>query len=395
MDFEVTDEERAWREDLRAFLAEYLTDPMRRELEQDGEYSQGPASRVFAEELERRGWRAIAGSEDENDGTKLTPLQAAILSEEFSYAGAPRLGYAVTALGPMIARYGTEQNKRDWLPGIYSGDIRLALGYSEPEAGTDLANLQTRAERDGDEWVINGEKAWNTGAHTSTHEWLAVRTDPDAPRHKGISIMIVPLDAEGVEIKPLWTWGDIRTNQAFFTDVRVPARNVIGEVNAGWSYIVGALDNERGVIGGTSGSLRRLLDELVDECKRTTRDGELLSSDPDIRRQLAELEMEVEIIQLLGWEVAASIQSGTVATLPATVQKIMTTELRTRLSGIGMSLFGLRGQLGRGDWLAPLGGELEQSYRLAPYRRFGGGTNEVLRDVIAQRGYGLPRAGRR
>ncbi len=161
----------------------------------------------------------------------------------------------------MIMRHGTEQNKKEFLPGIARGEIVFALGYSEPNAGTDLASLRTRAVRDGDEWVINGSKIWNSGAQRSTHEWLCVRTDPDAQRHRGISVIVVPVDSPGIEIHPLIAWSGYRTNETFFNDVRVPVTNLIGEVNAGWTYITGALDLERGALTN-AGDLRRALDDL-------------------------------------------------------------------------------------------------------------------------------------
>jgi alkylation response protein AidB-like acyl-CoA dehydrogenase len=323
-----------------------------------------------------------------------SPIRHLLLTYEFLYAGVPPIDLTSTMLAPAIIRYGTNANKAAWLPGIRSGDIRFALGYSEPEAGTDLASLRTRAELDGDEWVITGQKSWNSHAHIATHEWLAVRTDPSTPGHRGISLIIVPLDAPGVEVTPVWTWGDKRTNDVFFTDVRVPQENLIGEINRGWHYIVGALDNERAVLASTAG-LRRLLDDLVAACKETRVDGRAVAERPAVAAQLAELEMEMEIATLLGVEVASSMEAGTVATVPATIQKVMTTELRTKISDLGMSMFGLSGGLGDGDPLAPIQGQLEWTYRQAPLWRFGGGTNEVMRDIIAQRGCGLPRGARR
>jgi 3-oxocholest-4-en-26-oyl-CoA dehydrogenase alpha subunit len=228
----------------------------------------------------------------------------------------------------------------------------------------------------------------------ATHEWLAVRTDPSTAGHRGISVIIVPIDAPGVEVTPVWTWGDKRTNDVFFTEVRVPRENLIGEINRGWHYIMGALDNERAVLASTAG-LRRLLDDLIAACKQTRVDGRAVVERAAVAAQLAELEMELEIATLLGLEVASSMEAGTVATVPATIQKVMTTELRTKISELGMSIFGPPGRLSDGDPLVPVEGQLEWTYRQAPLWRFGGGTNEVMRDIIAQRGSGLPRSARR
>ena len=219
---------------------------------------------------------------------------------EFEYAGVPGPDLTVTSMAPMIMRHGTEQNKKEFLPGIARGEIVFALGYSEPNAGTDLASLRTRAVRDGDEWVINGSKIWNSGAQRSTHEWLCVRTDPDAPRHRGISVIAVPVDSPGIEIHPLIAWSGYRTNETFFNDVRVPATNLIGEVNAGWTYITGALDLERGALTN-AGDLRRALDDLIAIAG---------SPDPVFRRRLAQAEADVEVAKLMGYEAASLLDSG-------------------------------------------------------------------------------------
>jgi alkylation response protein AidB-like acyl-CoA dehydrogenase len=392
VNFELTDDERAWQREVRAFLVEHVTERLLDEVKVAGDQGPGPACAEFDRRVAERGWNVLTWPQE--DGGLDSPMRHLLLTEEFLYAGVPPIDLTCTMLAPAIIRYGTDANKAAWLPGIKAGDIRFALGYSEPEAGTDLASLRTRASLDGDEWVITGQKSWNSHAHIATHEWLAVRTDPSTPGHRGISVIIVPLAAPGVEITPVWTWGDKRTNDVFFTDVRVPRENLIGEINRGWHYIVGALDNERAVLASTAG-LRRLLDDLVAACQETWIDGRAVAERPAVRAQLAQFEMEMEIATLLGVEVAASMEAGTVASVPATIQKVMTTELRTKISDLGMSIFGLSGHLSDADPLAPVHGQLEWTYRQAPLWRFGGGTNEVMRDIIAQRGLGLPRSTRR
>jgi alkylation response protein AidB-like acyl-CoA dehydrogenase len=251
--------------------------------------------------------------------------------------------------------------------------------------------LRTSARVDGDEWVINGTKTWNTGAHTHTHEWLAVRTGGAGRR--GISIIVVPLDAEGVQITPIWTWGDQRTNEVHFDAVRVPRGHLIGEVNMGWTYITAALDLERATLGSVGG-LRRLVDGIRDATEDMFVDGRSLCEDEPVRLQLAELHARVQIAQLLSYA-AASSKDADVAGIQATALKLMTSELLTRIASVGMSLLGRRGQLAAGDPEAPLQGLLERAYRLAPVYRFGGGTNEVLRDIVARRACGMPTNSRR
>ena len=246
--------------------------------------------------------------------------------EMFEYAGVPGIDFTSLVLAPVLIKFGSSENRHDWLPGIRSGDIRFSIGYSEPDAGTDLASLRTRAVPDGDVWIIDGQKIWNNWGHTCTHQWLAVRTDLNARSHQGLSIIVVPIGAPGIEVQPQWTWGGTRTNLVFFNGVRVPKANLIGEAGKGWSYIVAALDNERARVGCVGG-LRRLFDEIVSEAKRTVIDGVVLADQPEIRLQLAQLDMELEIAgELFGLEIASSTRDGVVATVPATMQKILTTE---------------------------------------------------------------------
>jgi alkylation response protein AidB-like acyl-CoA dehydrogenase len=320
---------------------------------------------------------------------------SSILSFELEYHRLPQVEWTVSTFAPTILKNGTQENINLWLERIRSGEVVYAMGYSEPDAGTDLASLRTSAVREGDSYVINGEKIWNSGAHHATHEWLAVRTDPSAPKHRGISVIIVPIDVPGVEITPLWTWGGSRTNITRFTNVIVPVENLIGEENMGWSYIVGALDYERADIGArVIGRLRRLLDDLVHYCRGAVRDGRVLISDPAVRRQLAELEAKVEVVTLLTHEVCATVDRGETPTVVGTMQKVMASELRRELTSAAFELMDLEGQLDGNDPLSFMAGEFEHEYRYAPVQRFGGGTNEVMRDIIAQRGLGLPRTAR-
>ena len=387
MHFGLTPAQEAWRDEVREFLQEKLTPGIRAELG----LSLVPSASVpsFYKEIAAKGWTALNWPK-EHGGLEKSAIDQVILNDEFEYAGAPALPMSATGLAPMIIRYGREDNKQTWLPRIRTGDVTFALGYSEPDAGTDLANLRTKATLDGDEWVIDGQKIWNSEAHLATHEWLAVRTDPESSRHRGISILIVPLDSPGITVDPLWTWGDERTNVVFFDEVRVPRDHLIGEVNQGWSYIVGALTHERVTASGT-GSLRRLFDEVVDFCARTFLDGGPLASRPEVQLRLAELAVELEIARLLSMQAAALIDAGAIPVAEASMQKIVTTELRTKIADLGMQFADLYGQLHESDEEAPLDGRLEHSYRLAPLFRFAGGTNEVMRSIVAERALGLPR----
>ena len=375
MDFELDDAQRAWVAEVRQFLAENVTPALRAEMAEHGLEYQGGELTAFRRKIGEKGWFGLNWPTDYG-GLGLTATHQHLLMTEFEYARVPGPDLTVTSIAPMIMRHGTEQNKKEFLPGIARGEIVFALGYSEPNAGTDLASLRTRAVRDGDDWVINGSKIWNSGAQRSTHEWLCVRTDPDAPRHRGISVIVVPVDSPGVEIRPLYAWSGYRTNETFFNDVRVPVTNLIGEVNAGWTYITGALDLERGALTN-AGDLRRALDDLI-----------AMADDPDpvFRRRLAQAEADVEVAKLMGYEAASMLDGGRIPTIEVSVEKIFTSELRQRIADLAIDLLGPDG--------LRVGNFFERLYRVSPLMRFGGGTNEVLRDVIAQRGHKMPSYGR-
>jgi 3-oxocholest-4-en-26-oyl-CoA dehydrogenase alpha subunit len=392
VDFELDDALRAWVAEVRQFLTENVTPALRAEMAEHGLEYQGGELTAFRHKIGEKGWFGLNWPK-EYSGLGLTAMHQHLLMSEFEYVGVPGPDLTVTSVAPMIMRHGTEQNKLDFLPGIARGEIVCAVGYSEPNAGTDLASLRTRAVRDGDEWVINGSKIWNSGAQRSTHEWLCVRTDPDAQRHRGISVIMVPVDSPGVEVRPLYAWSGYRTNETFFRDVRVPVTNLVGEVNMGWTYITGALDLERGALTN-AGDLRRALDDLVALAAKPVRDGTVPAHQPAFRRRLAQAEADVEVAALMGYEAASLLDSGRIPTVEVSVEKIFTSELRQRIADLALDLLGPDGLMAYRSAGAPLGGLFERLYRVSPLMRFGGGTNEVLRDVIAQRGHRMPSYGR-
>ncbi len=395
MDFELDAGQRAWLTEIREFLQENVTAELRAELAQhDLEFPDGEVAR-FRRKIGEKGWFGLNWPRDYG-GLGLGAVHQHLLMSEFEYWGVPGPDLTVTSVAPMIMRHGTEQNKTEWLPLIAKGEMICAVGYSEPEAGTDLANLRTRATLDGQEWVINGTKIWNSGAQRATHEWLCVRTDPNGVRHRGISVIIVPIDSPGVEIRPLYAWSGYRTNEVHFRDVRVPVTNLIGEVNRGWTYITGALDLERGALTN-AGDLRRAVDELHRLARSPRRDGTVPARDPALRRRLARAEADVEVATLMGYEAASILDGGdggVIPTVEVSVEKVFTSELRQRIADLALDLLGPDGLLAHRSQDAPLAGKFERLYRAAPLMRFGGGTNEVLRDIIAQRGHGMPSYGR-
>lgn len=392
VEFELDDEQRAWLAAVRQFLRDNVTPALRAELAEHDLEFQGGELTAFRRKIGERGWFGLNWPR-EYGGLGVTAMHQHLLMSEFEYWGVPGPDLTVTSVAPMIMRHGTEQNKKEFLAPIARGEIVCAVGYSEPDAGTDLASLRTRAIRDGEQWVITGSKIWNSGAQRCTHEWLCVRTDPDAPRHRGISVIMVPIDSPGIEIRPLYAWSGYRTNETFFQEVRVPVGNLIGEVNKGWTYITGALDLERGALTN-AGDLRRALDELVALAATPLRDGSVPAQNRALRRRLAQAEADVEAATLMGYEAASLLDSGRIPSVEVSVEKIFTSELRQRIADLALDVLGPDGLLAHRSAVAPLGGFFERLYRVSPLMRFGGGTNEVLRDVIAQRGYGMPSYGR-
>ena len=325
----------------------------------------------------------------EQGGEGKSPWYQFILIEELEYWGIQFGLLSVSSVAPSIMAFGTDDQKKKYLPGIWDGTTSFAIGYSEPNAGTDLASLETRAVRDGDDWVINGQKIFTSGAHTATHIWLAARTDPDAPKHKGISMFIVPADAPGVSITPMWTMSGLRTNQTFYDDVRVPRDALVGEENRGWYIVTHALDHERVALAPT-GALGRSFDSLIEHLKEQRPE---LLKDPVVRLRLAEVKVDLHVQRALATKNGAIIASGGTPTMEASMAKVWSSELRYRMHSMAMDLLGRYGGLTRESRdLAPLGGRLQSTYRVSPILRFGGGTNEIQRSIIAQRGLGLPRS---
>ena len=386
MDFTLTPAQLAWVDEVRAFLREHFSLEAEGEARRRGHEASGPVLRAFRAKMAERGWLALTWP-TEYGGSGRSMFEQFLLMDEFAYWGAPAIDLTSSAIAPTIMRIGTEEQKRRWLPAILRGEVEFAIAYSEPEAGSDLASLRTTGRRDGDEWVVTGEKLWNTGAEFATHEWLVCRTDPHAPKHKGLSVLMVPIDSPGVQVQPIVTWGGIRTNAVFFDEVRVSADHLMGEVNEGWRYVTTALDFERIAIGVTGG-LRRLYDELV----RFVADRGL-AGETDVRHQLAELRVSIEQARLLNYRAAWMVDQGMVPSSESSMTKVVTTELQARLAGVVLALAGP--EAAAVDDVHAAVTLAQHMYRQAPYLRFGGGTNEVQRDIIAQRGLLLGRGASR
>jgi alkylation response protein AidB-like acyl-CoA dehydrogenase len=386
MDFEWEKEYRDFRGEVRSFIEEWRTPELLEEYARTYG-ADGPELRRFRDALGERGWMRMCWPEEEGgEGRNL--FYQFIFVEEMEYWGMPYGNLTYTSIAPSIQRFGSDEQRRRYLPGILRGESTFALGYSEPNAGTDLASLRTRARRIGDEWVINGQKIWTSLADVATHIWLAARTDPDVPKHQGISVFIVPADAPGLTIRPLHAMYGGHTNETFYDDVRVPHADLVGGVGRGWPIIMHALNHERVGLAAT-GSLARLFDQLVTHLAE--RRPERLE-DPLVRRRLADLQLDLLEQRALAVQNAWIISKGGTPIAEASMAKVAATELRTRIANTGMDLLGRYGGLSRENGeLAPAEGRMEWSFRIAPIFRFGGGTNEIMRDIIAAAGLGLPR----
>jgi alkylation response protein AidB-like acyl-CoA dehydrogenase len=288
--------------------------------------------------------------------------------------------------------YGSEEQKREHLPPIAAADVTWCQGYSEPESGSDLASLKTRAVRDGDDYVINGQKIWTSNAHRADWIFLLARTDPDAPKHKGISFLVAPVRTPGISTRPLINMADVHLfNEVFFEDVRIPATNLVGDENRGWYVGAALLDFERSNIASAAAT-RRSLEELVDYCSEGRGDGRSLMSETTIRNRLAEIAIETEAGRFLSYRVASMQARGEVPNMEASVAKLYHSELSQRLAGTGIQIMGLHGQVrGESKKWARLRGEFTLTYMTSVGLTIAGGTSEIMRNIIAQRGLGLPR----
>lgn len=386
MDFGFTEQEEAGRQEIREFLRQELGTA--RTWTTPGE----AISKDFTRKLAEKGWLGV-GWPTEYGGLGRPYTEQLIYSEETMYYGAPSGSHilAQNMVGPTLIRVGSEEQKREYLPRILRGEITFCLGYTEPNAGSDLANCQTTAVPEGDDFIINGQKMFTSFAGQADYAWMTVRTDPNAPKkHRGISMFIVDMKTPGITVRPLETMWDYSLYEVFFENVRVPKNAVVGELNQGWHYLTVALDHERVFMGGVVAQHRRFFGELVEYAKNTYRNGKPLSKDPIVRQRLAQLATDLEIGRLFAYRVAWILGKGVIPFAEASMTKIFTSELEQRLANTAMQILGLYGPLGRGS-RAPFDGYAGWEYKFSLMQAVGGGSNEIERILIAIAGLGLPR----
>ncbi len=381
-----TPEEEKFRQEISDFLDRELTEDLRRQHALD--QGLGPQARAFARKIGAKGWIGLGWPQVYGGGGR--PLiHEFILVQEFAHHEAyiPNEVAAFMA-GPTILKYGSEEMKKEFLPRIARGEIEFGLGYTEPQAGSDLMAMQMRAVEKNDHFVISGQKSFNTESHYADYHWLAAKTDPAAPRHQSMSLFVVDQRAPGITIRPLATLGGEQTNEIFYDEVKVPKSRLVGEKNRGFSYMVNALNHERLMIFQTE-RLAPILKRLVRYTKENRRNGDLLCRDPLVRNRLAQLAIEIEVAKCLEYRAFALLQEGRSPDYEAGIVKLFGSELRQRLSYQAMEIIGFEARLEEGSKWAPLNGEIAHLCRMSVMDTIGGGTSEIIRNVTAMRGLGL------
>ncbi|MGA2519757.1 MAG: acyl-CoA dehydrogenase family protein [Acidimicrobiales bacterium] len=389
-----TPEQLALRQELRAYYAELLTDEVRAGIGDVGEG--GEQWRQIVQRIGKDGWLGI-GWPTEYGGQGRPATDQFIFFDETRRASAPFPFVTVNTVGPTIMRFGRDDQKAYFLPGILAGEINFAIGYTEPEAGTDLASLRTRAVRDGDEYVVNGAKVFTSGADMADYIWLAVRTEPDAPKHKGISILCMPTDTPGFSWSPIVTVAGATTTATYYSDVRVPVDNRVGPENEGWRMITNQLNHERVGLAAWSGFSSHLYQEVVAWALATpTADGVPVLDLPWVQSDLARCRAELDAMYLLNWRMATAVSNDTMTAADSSSVKIFGVErsidIYRRLLGVVSAA--AVAYLIPGSPGAVLQGQLERTARHAQINTFGGGVNEVQREIVAMAGLGMKRAAR-
>jgi len=389
MHLDYTPEQQALRRELRAYFGRLVTPEYQAEL--GGTEGGGRLYHQALRQMGADGWLGI-GWPREYGGQGRSPIEQFIFFDEASRAGVLLPTLTINAVAPTLMQLGSEEQRRRFLPAILRGELHFAIGYTEPSAGTDLASLRTRAVRDGDEYVINGSKVFTSQAEYADYIWLAARTDPQAPRHRGISIFMVDTRSPGYKITPIWTMGGVRTNATYYEDVRVPASALVGGENEGWGLITTQLNHER--IALVSVGLVDRIFEDVRHWAQDTRlaDGRRVIDQAWVQLHLARVYASLEVLKLLNWQQAWSMARGTLNYAEASAVKVFGSEFYVEAYRLLLEVIGQLGYVKGGSPEAVLKGRIERMYRATLILTFGGGTNEVQRDIIAMAGLAMPRS---
>jgi alkylation response protein AidB-like acyl-CoA dehydrogenase len=388
-----TPEQERLRRELRHYFGRLMTDEVRAAIaggDGGGDYGSGDAYRAVVRRLGADGWLAL-GWPQEHGGRGGTMLDQLIFTDEAAIARVPVPFLTINTVGPTIMRFGTQEQKSFYLPRIAAGELHFSIGYSEPEAGTDLASLRTTATRDGNEYVIDGQKMWTSLIQYADYVWLACRTDPSAPRHKGLSILIVPTSAAGFSWTPVPTVAGVVTSATYYSSVRVPASSLVGEENRGWPLITNQLNHERVALTSAAPVLSALASVRDWAREAKLADGRRVIDAEWVRLNLARVHAKAEFLKLMNWRIASG---GAVGPTAASATKVYGTEFAVEAYRLLMEVLGASALVRSGSPGEVLAGRIERLHRAALVLTFGGGTNEVQRDIIAAAGLGLPAARR-
>ncbi len=392
MDFEFSDSEKAFAVEVEAFLDEHATpdvaDVCRENMAQ---IVDTPERRGFMKKLAEKGWIGMSWPR-EFGGQEKEGVYEYILNEALARRGAPQIGKGAGIIGKTLIRHGSEQLKREFLPQIINAEIEFAVGYSEPQAGSDAANMHLKADRVEGGWNLNGQKTWTTSAHFADWYWVGARTNPDAPKHDGISLFLIPMDHRGLEVRAMPTIGNEITNEVFFNDVFVADEYMVGKEGSGFRYIAEALDLERFTMF-TFAPIEQKLEELIEYIRTAQRDDEPLRADPCIRQKIAQLTTQAEVAKVLGFKFLAAAQSvgAKPPTIEASEYKLFATQLSQRIANAMLDLAGTGAQLRVHTEGAPMRGRPDMSYRYSVIDTIGGGASEIQKNIISRRKLGLPK----
>jgi alkylation response protein AidB-like acyl-CoA dehydrogenase len=378
--------EAAWRKEVRAFIEtespKVFANRAKGEENESALFARMGSLKAWRDKVAERGWVAPSWPV-KYGGAGMSVADQFVMNEEFAEAGVPSNvgGFGTMMIGPTLIEHGTEEQKEEHLGGILRGEVIWCQGYSEPGAGSDLAALQTRAVRDGDDYVVNGQKIWTTGAQFADMMYMLVRTDPDAPKHRGITYLLLDMRAPGVTVRPLTTLAGTQAfNEVFFEDVRVPVRNRVGEENRGWYVGTTTLDFERSSIGSSIGT-RKQLESLIRQTKKAD-SGASFERNPAVRREFTERWIECEVAKMLSYRVVSMQLQGKIPNYEASMCKLFSSELSQRIAGLSMHLYGMHGNLRNRSGMG---------YMQAVSSTIAGGTTEIQKGIMATRGLGLPR----
>lgn len=388
MDFEYPNDVAEFRKEFGRYLDRIVTPELMEEIAAGSAESTGPLVRAFWKRLAADGYFGMGWPVEYGGGGK-SILYLHAFNYEMMYRRLPLPVVTLNTVAPTLMRIGSEAQKKEFLPKILRAEIEFAIGYTEPEAGTDLASLSTRAVRDGDYYVINGQKIFTTGAHQADYLWLAVRTDPNAPKHRGISLLIVPLGLDGIDVRPLPIMHGGRTNVVFFDNVRVPVTALVGEENSGWYYMTTQLDFERIAISPVA-AIERLFDSL---CQHHRAQG-IPADDEWTKNAMVGMAADLFVMKVMDLKTASMVANGEVPVYEASLLKVLTNEGRVKLLNDALQMLGPSGLIRRGSrgaWLDIARETIERQLRESPITLFGGGSNDIQRDLMAIHGLGLSR----